>query len=99
MNGYMLWQEKVELAERVQHAASYFEKKFGVRPTVAFANPQLLTDHEQIVDGIAVKGMRTVALNCLWIGLEQATQEVERESNDLVGRVMLAAGTVQATHA
>lgn len=45
MNVGMLWFDndlKAELAAKVERAASYYHKKYGVAPTVCFVHPSML---------------------------------------------------------
>ncbi len=86
MNAGMLWQENAPVVERVQHAAAYFQKKYGRKPDTAFVNPKLLTDHQLVVEGVEVLSLR-IPVTLLWIGVEDAAEGIERKSEELVEQV------------
>jgi hypothetical protein len=47
MNVGMLWFDndiKAELAAKVERAASYYRKKYGIAPTVCFVHPSMLAN-------------------------------------------------------
>lgn len=70
MNTGMLWlksHEKPQL-DAILEASAYYERKYGVRPDVAFVNPAELP--ERAPDGIKVEPMKEVLKKYLWIGKE-----------------------------
>lgn len=52
MNVGMLWFDndlKAELAAKVERAASYYLKKYGVAPTICFVHPSMLSNGNSAV--------------------------------------------------
>ena len=73
MNIGMLWHDgdkKTELADRIEKAAQYYERKYGRKPTMCFVNPRTLEDGCQ-VDGIQVKADQQVLPNDLFLGVKE----------------------------
>ncbi len=85
MDTGMMWQSKKDLTERVQEAAKRFREKYHVEPDTAFVNAALLTGKQTVVNGVEIKPMR-IPLNLLWIGVEHAARDLDRESRELVER-------------
>jgi len=83
MNQGIYWQSNKPLAERVAEAVVFFERKYRRRPTAARVNPALL-GQATIIDGVEVEPMRQIALNILWIGVEEAARGLEHASRDLL---------------
>lgn len=77
------WESNKPLAERVADAVIYFEKKYGRKPTAARVNPALL-GQATIIEGVEVEPMRQIALNILWIGVQEAARGIEQASQDLL---------------
>jgi hypothetical protein len=86
MNIGMLWQlqGKTPIEKQLAEAVSYYQKKYGRNPDSAFINPKMLEGREVLVDGISVRPLRSVGISLLWIGVEEATEGLERASQDLL---------------
>lgn len=66
----MLWCDNTgTFGERVERAASYYQRKYGVRPTVVFANPKDAGSYREAA-GLSVKSSRSVQKDHLWLGTE-----------------------------
>lgn len=76
MNKGMLWfdnDKKTGLAEKVQAAATYYQTKYGSRPTLCLVNPSMLADKPTVeVAQITVRPYRPVLPGHLWIGFADA---------------------------
>jgi hypothetical protein len=86
MNIGMLWQlqGKTPIEKQLIEAISYYRNKYGCAPNTAFVNPKMLEGREVLVGGILVRPLRTVGLSLLWIGVEDATEGLERASQNLL---------------
>ncbi|HJS17308.1 MAG TPA: hypothetical protein VJ785_01070 [Anaerolineales bacterium] len=90
MNIGMLWFDNSSntLAQKIQKAADYFNKKYGRRPDTCLIHPSLFgSEHgrpgadERVasitMDGIVIRPYRSVLPGHLWIGLEELPVEVQ----------------------
>ena len=83
----MLWfdnDEKSTLAVRVERAASYYWTKYGKQPNLCCVHPSL-APKEGRVDGIEVRGTRSVMLNHFLIGVDQ--EPVKASSPSMQGTI------------
>jgi len=89
MNIGMLWFDndtKAGLAARVERAARYYQKKYGIKPTLCFVHPSMLAAPgeakestnaeaagEKVVQaaGLEIRSNRSVLPNHLWIGVNE----------------------------
>ena len=83
MNVGMLWYSPKPVETRVAEAVAYYRKKYGREPDTAFVSPKLLDGRDALVNGISVRPMR-MAVSLSWIGVEDAAEGVERESQQLL---------------
>jgi hypothetical protein len=77
----LLWfddDNKRTLAEKVERAASHYQQKYSVSPTVCYVHVSALEGAEinalapaQRVNGVEVRTVRTVLPNHFWIGVEE----------------------------
>ncbi len=72
----MLWFDNStdNLADKIQRAAEYYQKKYGQRPTECYVHPTMLKDkpgYIQKIWGIEMHVSRHVLPNHLWIGVEK----------------------------
>jgi len=59
------------LPDKVSAAANYYTTKYGSRPNVAFVNPLMLAEGQDLtVDGIKVKPSRWTAVDHFWLGVD-----------------------------
>lgn len=64
----MLWFDKSgSLEERIQRAARYYERKYGISPNLCFVNPAEAGSGERCGQ-VLVKPDKCILLNHLWIG-------------------------------
>ena len=74
MNTGMLWFDndpKTALDEKVQKAADYFKAKYGKSPDLCLVHPSMLSESQHQTGRIAIRPLRTVLPNHLWIGVEE----------------------------
>ena len=83
MNVGMLWFDndtKVDLAARIQRAASYYRDKYGRAPNLCFVHPSMLGatpvntngGSNNGCSGIEVRTTRSVLPNHFWLGVNTA---------------------------
>ena len=71
------WQDTSDssLEDRVTLAAQKYREKYGRAPTVCYVNSgqhaEALGDDGFDVGGVAVRGMRNIARNYFWLGMEK----------------------------
>lgn len=67
----MLWfdNSKTDLSAKIQKAASYYENKYGIKPTVCLIHPSMGCT-EQIGD-ISVRTYRPVSPGHIWLGIDE----------------------------
>lgn len=65
----MLWQNegKLSLSENIQKAMTYYQQKYGRRPTWCHVNPAVITEAGHI-EGLNIKEDRLIVKNNLWLG-------------------------------
>jgi hypothetical protein len=74
MKSGMLWFDnntKTNLAQKLETAATYYEIKFGRKPTAAHVNPKDLTQAQKIND-INVSPLRSILPHHILIGVDEA---------------------------
>lgn len=67
----MLWFDnnpKMELSQKIEGAAYYYENKYGKRPNCCYVHPAM-PDLDRI-DGIEVKRSRSILPNHFWLGID-----------------------------
>jgi hypothetical protein len=58
------------LAQKIEEAAAYYQKKYGTTPNLAFVHPWMQTPgSSNNVDGIEVKTSKSILPNHIWIGI------------------------------
>src|SRR5262245_47253756 len=70
----MLWYDddhKRPLAERIGKAVDYYKAKYGVVPTVCFANPATLKDGPDSAAGVQLRSARNVLVDHFWLGIAE----------------------------
>lgn len=68
----MLWFDNSierDLTTKVVRAATYYETKYGKRPTLCFVHPTMLIDGAALVDGITIRATNSVLSNHFWLGM------------------------------
>ncbi len=72
MNIGMLWfdgNKDTDLKAKVQRAADYYQKKYGIAPTVCFVNPAMMEGEKTSAGQVIVRSNETVLPNHFWIGV------------------------------
>ena len=74
MNIGMLWfdnDNKIDLAAKIQRAASYYANKYGRSPNLCFIHPSMLGGGTVNTNGsgIEVRTTRSVLPNHFWLGV------------------------------
>lgn len=92
MNVGMLWFDndpKTDLMTKIEHAAEYYQKKYGKRPNLCFIHPSMAPAQSQIDESqgeavvifksgeVEVRLTRSVLPNHLWIGVNGANGQVK----------------------
>lgn len=70
----MLWFDndpKLDLSNKVQKAAAYYQNKYGQEPNLCFVHPSMVTDAEKDAGTISLLTNSTVLPNHFWIGVHQ----------------------------
>ena len=77
MNVGMLWYDNdlhTALTTKVNRAADYYRKKYGVNPDLCLVHPSMLGNRPDLVDGragkVTVCPNRAILPGHLWIGTE-----------------------------
>lgn len=68
----MLWFDNdpaTALPVKVQRAAEYYRKKYGLAPDFCVVNPRMLTATTLQAGGVTVRASRTILPGHLWIGV------------------------------
>jgi hypothetical protein len=80
----MLWYDddhKRPIGEKVARAVEHYKTKYGVTPTVCFANPATLQDAPDVAGGVQIRSARNVLVNHFWIGVGDAGGNGKHASN------------------
>ena len=67
----MLWFDnnpKTDLADKVERAAAYYLKKYGLEPDTCLVNPEMMAGKNIIRGQVTIKGNRAILMHHLWIG-------------------------------
>jgi len=70
----MMWFDndpKTALADKVTHAAEYYQAKYGRSPDLCLVNPAMLKEPLLQAGRIQIRPMRTVLPGHLWIGVDE----------------------------
>jgi len=75
MESGMLWfdnSDQRDLTSKVGKAAAFFEKKYGLHPTLCFVHPSMLKNgDEKVLSGdVEIRIAPSVLPNHFWIGLK-----------------------------
>jgi hypothetical protein len=74
----LLWYDpdpKRCLAEKIERAAAYYQKKLGQAPNACFVHPSVVAEQGQLCGAVMVKPDRIVLPNHFWIGVSKAGRE------------------------
>ena len=70
----MLWYANAPataLTAKVQRAAEYYRKKYGLTPDLCVVNPRMLPNALLQADGVTVRTSRAILPGHLWIGVQE----------------------------
>lgn len=70
----MLWFDndpKLNLFDKVQKAAAYYQGKYRQTPNLCFVHPSMLQDVKSPAGAIMVRSNTTIRPHHFWIGLQQ----------------------------
>jgi hypothetical protein len=76
----MLWfdDSKTPLPDKVSQAVTFYQDKFGEKPTHCLVHPETLSgEGEGIVAGVQVRTARNVMPNHYWIGVDEKSSRVQ----------------------
>lgn len=81
MNVGMLWfdNDKIPLVAKVERAAEYYQRKYGLTPDLCLVHPSMLQETPtEVVEGrfgrVTVRPYRAILPGHLWIGVEEQDQ-------------------------
>jgi hypothetical protein len=83
MNVGMLWfdgNKDTELKLKVQKAAEYYQRKYGIEPTVCYVNPAMMDGERQSAGRVEVRSNATVLPNHFWIGVNGKNESNGQQS-------------------
>lgn len=70
----MLWYDgdaHADLQTKVQRAAAYYQKKYGIMPTLCFVHPSMLPEEPVRSGVIELRSSKQVLPNHLWLGVPE----------------------------
>jgi hypothetical protein len=70
----MMWFDNdpgTALTAKVQRAAEYYLRKYGIRPDTCLVNPAMLGDKSLKAGAVSVRASKTVLPGHLWIGVTE----------------------------
>ena len=70
----MLWYDgdtHADLQTKVQRAAAYYQKKYGIMPTVCFVHPSMVAEEHSKAGTIELRTSKQVLPNHLWLGVAE----------------------------
>lgn len=75
MHSSILWFDNGTdaIGKKIERARDYYAKKYGRTPTLVFVHPTHLQDGAPDIDGLTVRGVRTVLPGHIWLGIEDKT--------------------------
>jgi len=75
MTSGMLWfdNSNTTLAQKIQKAAAYYEKKYGRKPDLCLVHPSMFLPDTGVGEGMSltVRPYRPVLPGHIWIGIEE----------------------------
>jgi len=77
----MLWLDdspRRPLSEKVRRAVAYYRQKYGRQPTLCYVHPAMLPQGQLEVDGVAVRPLKDILPQHLWLGVNEARESVSR---------------------
>jgi len=80
-----MWQTPSDepLEKRLISAIDHYQRKYGRRPNAAKVSTKLL-DAPAVVQGVTVQPLGSIAVNMLWLGVEDAIEGVAERAQELV---------------
>ena len=72
MNYGMLWFDNdpdADLPKKIDRAAAYYRKKYGLAPTICYVNPKMAPEKKGKAGEVEIKTSPTILPNHLWIGI------------------------------
>ena len=75
MNTGMLWFDndpKSNLLSKIERAAEYYQKKYGVSPNLCYLHPSMINTESVKSNRIDIRPNQLVLPNHLWIGLQES---------------------------
>jgi hypothetical protein len=83
MNAGMLWfdNSNTTLAQKIQKAAAYYEKKYGRKPELCLVTSGMTLPDTGVGEGmpITVRSSKFVLPGHLWLGIEEMPEQVNGE--------------------
>ncbi|MEN4010686.1 MAG: hypothetical protein AB1453_09580 [Chloroflexota bacterium] len=78
MNIGMLWfdnDQRVDLATKINRAAEYYQKKYGVFPDICYVHPSMITQEKPDRNGLEIKPNRRILPNHFWLGVQESSAQ------------------------
>lgn len=87
MNFGMLWFDnnpRKTLAEIIDEASTYYQKKYKLTPNKCFVNPSMLSNEDKNskklwIGGVRIESTQTVLPNHIWIGHVEKHEEAKKQ--------------------
>lgn len=79
MNTGMLWFDndpKSNLQSKIERAAEYYQKKYGVSPNLCYLHPSMMSTEAVKSNRIDIRPNQMVLPNHLWIGLQETAAAI-----------------------
>lgn len=70
----MLWYENDKgktLEKRIAEAVAFYRQKYGLEPNLCMVHNGEAPEGQRWIDGVEVKGSRSVLPNHYWVGVKQ----------------------------
>lgn len=78
MNYGMLWFDNdpdADLPKKIDRAAAYYRKKYGLAPTICYVNPKMAEEKKAKAGEVEIKTSPTILPNHLWIGITKKEEK------------------------
>jgi hypothetical protein len=84
----MLWFDndpKLNLCDKVQKAAAYYQSKYPQTPNLCFVHPSMLPDEKSQAGEIMVRANTTIRPHHFWMGFQQEGEFDSRLESETSG--------------
>lgn len=67
----LLWMTKgsnIDLSEQVSRAIRFYQMKYGYKPNICYVHPSLISQIQNLAEGVEIKVNKNLLPNYLWVG-------------------------------